>query len=110
MTRSRAYTNSYQGEHLDRLPDLTVLWSQEAPIDALDSPGYGRVAGSHGDLRTGGHASQGFFIMRSADGRRFDRHQGNAKDVAPTVLSLLGVEIPEEMEGRSLVGEAARVR
>ena len=101
--------DSYQGEHLDRLPDLTALWSQEAPIDALYSPGYGTVVGSHNDLRTGGHASQGFFIMRSADGAGFDRPEGNAKDVAPTVLSLLGVEIPEEMEGRSLVGVGARV-
>ena len=101
--------DSYQGEHLDRLPDLTALWSQEAPIDALYSPGYGTVVGSHNDLRTGGHASKGFLIMRSADGAGFDHPEGNAKDVAPTVLSLLGVEIPEEMEGRSLVGAAARV-
>ena len=102
--------DSYEGEHLDRLPDLTALWSQEDPIDALYSPGYGTVVGSHGDLRTGGHASRGFFIMKSADGMRFDYPEGNAKDVAPTVLRLLGVEVPEEMEGRSLVGEQARVR
>ncbi len=96
--------DTYEGEHLDRLPDLTALWSQESPIDALYSPGYGTVVGSHSDLRTGGHASKGFFIMQSPDGTRFDSPEGNAKDVAPTVLSLLGVEIPEEMEGRSLVG------
>ena len=97
---------SYKGAYLDRLPDLTALWAQDAPIDALYSPGYGTVVGSHNDLRTGGHAPQGFLAMKGPDLRPLESSDGNAKDIAPTVLHLLGVPIPEEMEGRSLAAPA----
>lgn len=101
VTRMRA---RYTGEHLDKLPDLTVLWSGEAPLRAVRSPGYGVVRGEHHDLRTGGHASKGFFSYRPAAGTvSGPLRQGTGKDVAPTVLHLLGVDRPSGMEGQSLV-------
>ena len=92
----------YEGPYLDKLPDLTALWSQEAWIQELYSPGYGTVSGVHTDLRTGGHAAEGFMILRSAEAQLGNTEGANAKDVAPTVLNLLGVSIPDSMEGRSL--------
>ena len=96
----------YDGPYLDKLPDLTALWRQEAPIEELYSPGYGTVRGAHNDLRTGGHAAEGFMILRSARGSLGDTAGANAKDVAPTVLDLLDVAIPGSMEGRSLAAPA----
>lgn len=99
----------YRGELLDVLPDLTAFWSPRAPIHAVHSPGYGTVHGSHSDLRTGGHAPKGFLAVR-APGRPLDLSSAppSGKDVAPTVLDLLGVAVPSEMEGRSwLVGSPA---
>jgi len=84
----------------------TALWRQEAPIEELYSPGHGTVRGAHNDLRTGGHAAEGFMILRSARGGLGDTAGANAKDVAPTVLDLLDVAIPGSMEGRSLAAQA----
>ncbi|MDA1315577.1 MAG: alkaline phosphatase family protein [Acidobacteria bacterium] len=96
----------YDGPFLDKLPDLTALWSQKAWIDELHSPGYGTVSGVHTDLRTGGHAAQGFMILRATEARLGNTQDANAKDVAPTVLDLLDVPIPDSMEGRSLATQA----
>ena len=93
----------YDGPHLDALPDLTALWAGEAPIDEVYSPGYGTVSGSHNDLRTGGHAAEGFLLLKSASARLGDTAGADAKCIAPTVLDLLGVAVPESMEGHSLV-------
>ena len=92
----------YDGPHLDALPDLTALWAEEAPIDEVYSPGYGTVSGSHNDLRTGGHAAEGFLLLQSASARLGDTAGADAKCIAPTVLDLLGVAVPESMEGHSL--------
>lgn len=93
----------YQGPYRDVLPDLTALWSREAPIKALYSPGYGTVVGTHNDLRTGGHEVKGFLILRSPGGKlREPAEAAHIQDIGPTVLDLLDVPIPDTMEGRSL--------
>lgn len=91
----------YAGEHRDVLPDVTGYWSPAAPIDALYSPGYGTVIGSHKDYRTGGHAPRGFVVSTPACGVL---DGADIKDIAPTVLDILRVPIPSDMEGRSLAG------
>jgi predicted AlkP superfamily phosphohydrolase/phosphomutase len=96
-------TSQYEGEHLNVLPDLTVLWSAEHSIDALESPGYGKVVGSHYDLRTGGHAPGGFLLAPGSLSARLNLHGADDKDIAPTILELLGTPIPSSMEGRSLL-------
>lgn len=97
----------YAGPLLDRLPDLTAMWSRDAWIGEVDSPGYGRVIGSHHDLRTGGHEALGFCLLRMA-GAEIDLEscEPSGKDIGPTVLSILGAPVPDAMEGRSL----ARIR
>lgn len=92
----------YQGPYQDLLPDLTALWSREAPIKELYSPGYGTVVGTHSDLRTGGHAVEGFLILRSSGAQLGEIGNASIKDLAPTVLDLLDVPIPSTMEGHSL--------
>jgi len=90
----------YPGDRRDVLPDLTGYWSAEAPIEALYSPGYGTVVGAHRDYRTGGHAPQGFLYVSGAAGRLAGAH---IADVAPTVLDLLGVPLPPDLDGRSVL-------
>jgi predicted AlkP superfamily phosphohydrolase/phosphomutase len=98
-------SKQYQGEYLNVLPDLTVLWSADHSIDALESPGYGTVAGSHNDLRTGGHAPNGFLMASASLAARLDLDDADGKDIAPTILDLLGAPVPDSMEGRSLLRE-----
>jgi predicted AlkP superfamily phosphohydrolase/phosphomutase len=92
------------GEFASELPDVVGFWSAERPIDALRSPGYGTVVGPHRDHRSGGHSMTGFLAL-SEPGLRLD--DADVKDVAPTVLRLLDVPVPAEMEGRALVATRA---
>ncbi len=93
----------YRGRHLEILPDLTAMWSDEAPIEALYSPGYGTVTGGHHDLRSGGHGAEGLLIIRDPAGRPIEAGEASGRDLAPSILELMGVPVPETMEGRSLV-------
>jgi hypothetical protein len=68
-------------------------------IDALYSPGYGTVVGGHRDHRTGGHSAHGFLALAPVNGASAPLAGADIKDVAPTVLRLLGVPIPADMEG-----------
>jgi predicted AlkP superfamily phosphohydrolase/phosphomutase len=47
------------------------------------------------------HDWHGIFIMREQPGQGSLQAEGlDLKDVAPTILSLLGVEVPRDMEGK----------
>jgi predicted AlkP superfamily phosphohydrolase/phosphomutase len=47
------------------------------------------------------HDWHGIFIMKDSPGNKSVRASGlNLKDVAPTVLTLLGVDVPSDMEGK----------
>ncbi len=100
--------DTHHGPYIDILPDVCAMWSSETWIEAVRSPGYGTVSGGHHDLRTGGHDARGFLAMRTPRGKAtFGDDLPSAMDVAPTVLELLDIPIPAEMEGRSLVRRTA---
>jgi predicted AlkP superfamily phosphohydrolase/phosphomutase len=53
------------------------------------------------------HDWHGIFIMRDAAGEKSLQAEGlNLKDVAPTVLSLLGVQVPGDMEGKVITRQS----
>lgn len=91
---------AHRGAYRDALPDVVGYWSAEAPIDALHSPGYGTVVGSHRDSRTGGHGPRGLIAVSGAAGRFTG---GHIADLAPTVLDVLGVPAPPDLDGHSLL-------
>ena len=93
----------YEGEFLSALPDIIGFWNRERFIDALYSPGYGTLRGGHRDHRSGGHAAQGFLAMSLSDGATPSLSGGDIMDIAPTILRLLDVPIPNDMEGRPRV-------
>jgi len=51
------------------------------------------------------HAQQGIFILKNNE-HTGQQHNLDIRDVAPTVLSLLNVPIPTDMQGRSLIEPA----
>jgi predicted AlkP superfamily phosphohydrolase/phosphomutase len=97
----------FDGPYLDGLPDITVLWDQSFPWNAVHSPRFGILRIRRQDSRAGSHTPTGFFIGR---GQGFDAGQNltgrSVYDIAPTVLELAGVEIPAEMDGKPLVAQA----
>ena len=83
-------------------PDLLVLWTSE-PADVVDTP-FGRI-GPVPFNRSGSHVERGFLLASGRDiptRAAFSNPQGI--DLAPTILSLLDVPVPDYMEGKPLFG------
>ncbi|MDJ0687659.1 MAG: alkaline phosphatase family protein [Xenococcaceae cyanobacterium MO_188.B32] len=82
--------------------DLVVLWN-EPMTDVVDSPDLGRI-GPLTHCRAGGHKSQGF-LMAKGEGIAAGSNlpAGEAVDLAPTILELMGAPIPDYFDGQSLV-------
>ncbi len=87
-----------------KLPDadLIVIWN-ENPVDVIDSPDFGRI-GPLTYFRPGGHRSRGFFMAKGPGiepGTTIP--EGEAVDVSPTILEMLGAPIPEHFDGKPLL-------
>jgi len=93
----------YPGEYAGRLPDLSVVWSDKHPIAALRSPRIGTIRGENPERRSGSHSNEGFFIAAGPCIERSGVTNGaRILDVAPTILKLAGMDVPEHMDGRPL--------
>jgi len=83
--------------------DLDVLW-HERITDVVDSPDVGRI-GPVPHFRAGGHWNRGFVLAAGpgiAPGTRL--RTGEAVDLAPSILALMGRPAPSHFDGRSLFG------
>ena len=116
----------YSGPQLDDAPDIVVHWSTHkdytyafkvsskskslAWIEEIDPHRPENFAFFTG--KSGSHRDNGIFLAEGP-GVQAGKALDGAKiiDVAPTILHLLGVPVPEDMDGRALVemldGEAA---
>ena len=92
----------YQGELIDYLPDLSVVWASDEHVTDVISPDYGRFTGSLPDKRSGAHRSEAFIGFHNVKG---ELKEGLFKTeaIAPTILTLLGVPVPERMEEKTLI-------
>jgi predicted AlkP superfamily phosphohydrolase/phosphomutase len=103
----------YHGPYLDHAPDLTMEWWGAMPFlgkASFTEDGSSSVVGYAGGQHltsgewTGTHAMQGIVCLH---GPPFQKGQKLEKaeiiDLAPTLLYLLGVPIPEDMDGRVLL-------
>jgi predicted AlkP superfamily phosphohydrolase/phosphomutase len=86
----------YQGDHLDSLPDLFVVWNRAAPISAIASPRIGKLRYEGSAFRTGNHVPDGFYIScgpRVSAGEQTP--SASIMDVGPTIARLLEVSLPD---------------
>ena len=115
MVRSVERTRDLcEGEHLDLLPDLVVVWSEEHKLGSatcgnpggshlrLRSPKIGIVEGTNDYARTGDHRPDGMFAA-IGPGLRPGRigRTVSIMDFAPTFCALLGVSMPD-VDGRPI--------
>jgi predicted AlkP superfamily phosphohydrolase/phosphomutase len=85
------------------MPDLFVEWDHGAPISALRSARIGTVTGSLEADRTGDHRQQGLLLGRGLAFGPAPPRSMRTQDLAPTLLDFLGVPIPSDYEGESVL-------
>ena len=93
----------YTGAHTEEAPDLQFLPVDmtNKPLGTLDLTSNKFITPVYGN--SGDHRMHGIMLGRGANlrnGLRFD--SARIIDYAPTILHTLGVEIPEDMDGRVL--------
>lgn len=94
-----------------KLPDadLIVGWQDEFATDVVESPEFGRF-GPYPPYRAGSHRHLGFVCARGPG--IIPKSQvkgGHVMDLAPTILQLLDVPVPDYFEGKPLDLDAARI-
>jgi predicted AlkP superfamily phosphohydrolase/phosphomutase len=89
----------YPGPQVDDLPDISVLWRSEVPINAVTSPAIGTLRIKASESRSGNHRPEGFLL---AKGPAFKKGAislyGDILQVAPTLLRLHGLSAPSHYE------------
>jgi len=93
-------------DHHPDLPDLVVSFRTDLGlIEACESPSVGRVHApfNPGSTRTGDHTPVSRLWVTGHAGARLPE-QASVLDLAPTVLSLLDVDLPPDLDGRPLLG------
>jgi predicted AlkP superfamily phosphohydrolase/phosphomutase len=89
----------FRGPKAMQLPDVAIVWNSRNPIDAVASDAIGTIAGRQQSDRSGNHRPEGFALFRGpsfAAGR--GESQGDARQLAPAILSRFGVEVPKHYE------------
>jgi predicted AlkP superfamily phosphohydrolase/phosphomutase len=100
-------STAYHGPYIERAPDLTVRWVIDGRafqgFEARTARGRERMAevAAKPPFQPGGHHPHGIVV---ANGPNIAPGSvgGGLTDVAPTVLALLGVPIPEGLDGKPL--------
>jgi predicted AlkP superfamily phosphohydrolase/phosphomutase len=96
----RRINQMYSGPHLQSLPDLVVYWERGTAISRVAHPKAGIIAGKVRTVQRSQHTAQGFLIAAGARIRPAVRIDGHIMDLAPTIIYLMGGDVPSDMEGR----------
>jgi predicted AlkP superfamily phosphohydrolase/phosphomutase len=101
-TRALKPQEVYTGPHVDRAPDLVVyfgdlFWRSTGTIGHDSIHSFETEVGPDDAV----HAEHGIFILWDPKEKRGRKLDGlSIYDVAPTVLSVMDIEVPEDMEGK----------
>jgi predicted AlkP superfamily phosphohydrolase/phosphomutase len=100
-------SDEFAGPYLDQLPDITVLWEQSFPWQAVFSPRFGELAIPRQDGRTGTHTPHGFVLLAGPGiDANVELRGRSTYDIAPTILENAGIAVPAHMEGKPLLTAA----
>lgn len=98
----RAYRRDelYHGEHSDKMPDIVLLPSDMRYLDSGMEFFSNRLF-SQLDANSGAHRTNGVFMLLGPHAQPGQELPGvSIRDIAPTALYLLGLPIPDDMDGR----------
>ncbi|MBW4650082.1 MAG: alkaline phosphatase family protein [Kastovskya adunca ATA6-11-RM4] len=105
MVKEAIRTRQSATESDPKLPDadIVLIWQEKYATDVVESSDIGRI-GPVPFNRTGSHRSDGFLMMQGPDiAPGASLSAGHSLDLAPTILSLMGAEIPDYCEGKPLL-------
>jgi predicted AlkP superfamily phosphohydrolase/phosphomutase len=97
----------YSGPRRADLPDAVISWNLAAHIvDSVETGKHGKIQGQAGyatsPFYTGNHRPTAFALTRAPDWQgAASAANPHVLDIAPTVLSLLGVDPPRHYEGHA---------
>jgi len=97
----------FQGARRQDLPDAVINWNNAARVlDEIESPKAGRISKQPGyavsPFYTGNHRATAFVLGRGPSvAASSTLARGHILDIAPTVLSMLGTDIPANFEGKA---------
>ncbi len=88
--------HNFQGEHLDQLPDLVLIWNRDAPITAVGGPDIGVVRGRYAGVRTGDHTPRGAFYVSGPGMEPMHlADEASVMDIGMSICSWLGVTLAD---------------
>lgn len=94
----------FSGDQLWRAPDIAVFMEDEryVPLGTADFPANTIASKAIGN--TGDHRFNGILLMHGRGVKSGKLPKASLMDIAPTVMHLMGVAVPEDMDGRVLLG------
>jgi predicted AlkP superfamily phosphohydrolase/phosphomutase len=98
---------TFEGPERQHLPDVVISWDFDAQVlDQVQGPASGMVRGKRGydtpAYYTGNHRPNAFLLAYGRDvAAGDDLDDAHIVDLAPTILSMLDVDPPAELEGRA---------
>jgi len=98
--------STYPGPRRPDLPDAVISWNLDARVlGEIAAPTAGRIQKPPGYMispfYTGNHRPTAFVLAGGPDWQASaGPANGDILDIAPTVLALLGVDVPDHFEGR----------
>lgn len=95
--------NLFAGDYLDRAPDIAVFMRDETyvPLGTADFPANTVAENAIGN--TGDHRFNGILMMHGRGVEKMDLNEASLMDIAPTVLHLLNLPVPTDMDGKVLL-------
>lgn len=85
----------FPGPRAADLPDITVVWAADAPLNSVESARLGRIDVRVREDRSGNHRSEGFLLARGPAFRPGPMTlHGDVMQFPATMLALHGVERP----------------
>lgn len=108
----------YHGVYLNNAPDLLVRWREDVNISGImidkkgstSKPAAPPIPGEDYRVISGDHHLKGIFLACGRDIKKGEKIEGaHITDIAPSILYLMGLPVPDDMDGKVLtdmIGEA----
>ena len=87
---------------VEALPDLVVRFSQDRLLAAVRHPRLGVVREDVADTPYSKHTGEGFLVAAGPGIRPGATLEADLESLAPTILALMGVTVPDDFDGEPL--------